>query len=566
VTAADHPPRDTALLAGIAILAAVPMVSMAASHRLDFDSWWHVFIAREYPWPRFWRDVAHNVHPPVFYLLLRAVSQLGSERLIYRAISILAAVVATYAVGRIAQRVLRTPRLALLCALAFGLAMPTVVMASAVRSYMLSLALMLIAFRVYLDLIDPQHGRPRARAPMRFVAALVGAMFTHYAAIFLAGAMLVLPGLYAVVDGRYRRWLGNRLRTGWRPLVVSIAAIAAVVAVLYLAHFSRWGTPMRFAAEFYPAAQESAAAFLNRAVVAEFDLFSPKSIGSLPTVGRSAALGVLLATAGGLLFALRRRANWVVAAAPLATLVIVTVLIAAASLAGRYPFGGFLRHQFILFPFIVLGAFGLIDELLAGRRRQRLALAALGAGLVLNGLIQWRRMPRISDEPGAQQFARFVDALGASPAVYVDHFSLIHLFANQQRREWAPQSAAGEDFFLLPVVGPQRTLPVYRDMTRWSSDLSDPELYRDLRRLLERTQPPSIDLFRLQHDSDTPAPLPRLERAQRAESIIALARSEGLRVGHLVLDGFHVYARLQLEPSDAVPHHGTPHGRSAAEQ
>lgn len=553
---ADHSTRDTALLAGISLLAVVPMVYMAANQRLDFDSWWHVFIAREYPWPRFWRDVEHNVHPPVFYLLLRAVARLGSERLIYRSISLVAAVVATYAVGRIAQRVLRTPGIALLCALAFGLAMPTVVMASAVRSYMLSLVLMLIAFRVYLDLIDPQRGPVGRRAPMRFVAALVGAMFTHYAAIFLAGAILVLPGLYAVVDGGYRRWLGDRLRTGWRPLVVSIAGIAAVIAVLYLAHFSRWGTPMRFAAEFYPAAQESAAAFLGRAVVAEFDLFSPVPIGPLPVVARAAVLGGLFAIAGGLFLALRRRADWVVAVAPLATLAVVTVLIAAASVAGRYPFGGFLRHQFILFPFLVLSAFGLIDQLLAGRRRQRLAVAALGAALVLNGLVQWRRMPRISDEPGAQEHARFVDALGDSQAVYVDHFSLLHFFASQQRREWAPQSASGENFFLLPVVEPLRTLPVYRDMTRWSSDLSDPALYRDLRRLLERTHLPSIDLFRLQHDSTTRPPLPRPERAQRAESIIALARSEGLRVEHLVLDAFHVYARIQLAPTDAATSSG----------
>ena len=109
VARADDSHGNKLLLAVIALIAAVPMLHMGIHDRIDYDGWWHVFIAREAPWSSFWADVYRNAHPPLFYLLLRPMTWLGSGRLVYRALSIAAAVVATYVVGRIATRVFRTP-------------------------------------------------------------------------------------------------------------------------------------------------------------------------------------------------------------------------------------------------------------------------------------------------------------------------------------------------------------------------------------------------------------------------------------------------------------------------
>src|SRR5262245_58307890 len=75
---------ERVLLAAISILVAAPMLYMAVNQRLDYDSWWHVFIAREVPWAPFARDVYINAHPPVFYFLLAAVAELGSDWVVYR--------------------------------------------------------------------------------------------------------------------------------------------------------------------------------------------------------------------------------------------------------------------------------------------------------------------------------------------------------------------------------------------------------------------------------------------------------------------------------------------------
>ena len=540
-------------LAVVALVVAAPMLCMAVHHRIDFDGWWHVLIARAVPWQRFWEEVYRNAHPPTFYLTLRAAAQLGSDRLVYRALSLIAAVVATYVVGRIAARVFRTPAVAPVCALAFGLAMTTVIMACAVRSYMASVALMLVAFRLYLDLVDPRRGHVEARTRVGFVVVLIAAMVTHYSAVFLAFATVALPWLYAAVDRRYRRWWGERLRTRWRDELATIVPIVAVVVAVYLVHRARIDLPMVHTAQFHPDQAELAAglirgsaSFVVRSLVAEVDLFAPRAFADLPAAARALLMSLLAVLAAGLAVVLRRRSDWAVASAPLATLAILATAMLGAALAGRYPFGGYLRHQFILFPFVVLSAFALLDEIVARCTHRRVALGAVCVALILKALLQWQQVQFVVDEPGAEEMVQFNRVLGDSRAVYVDQFSLIPFFAAHQRDTWSEPTEPREQFLAYPVRGSQRSLLVLRDLTRWNSDLSDPGLYRDLRQLIELTGLPAVDLFRLRQDAHLlPAPA-RVERAQLAESVVELAASAGLRVERLVLDGHHVYARVRL--------------------
>lgn len=552
MTTTEAPRRERLLLAAIALGAAVPMLYMAVHQRIDYDSWWHVFIARTDPWAQFWQDVQSNAHPPVFYLLLRVASWMGTDRLVYRALPLSAAVAAIYLLGRVATRVFRTSGVALLCALSFGIAMTTVTMACAVRSYMLSVAFVLVAFRLYLILIDPRRERIAATTGAWFTVALSAAIATHYAAIFFACAAAALPVVYAAIDRPYRIWLRERVRTHWRAHLALLVAIAAVVVAAYVVHLSRFAAPMSHTAPFYPDALESAAgwvrgsaSFLARSVVAEIDLFSPVPIAPLPAAVRAGVVGLLAVLAAGLLLTLRRRADWVVAAAPLVLLALLAGVLMGAALLGRYPFGGFLRHQFILFPFLMLATFALVDEVAARLTRGRLFLAALGVAVVLKCLLQWGQVRLVDVEPGAAEVAQFDQYLGDSGAVYVDRFSLIPFMASQQRHTWSAQREVGEHFVVVPVQRSERTLLVMRDTTRWNCDLTDPRLYRDLRALLERTGLASIDIFRLRQDAHLLPPAARPERAALAESVVRLAAGAGLRVERLILDGLHVYARLR---------------------
>jgi len=529
------------------------MLYMAANQRLEYDSWWHVFIARETPWASFWRDVYINAHPPVFYLLLRAVAEVGSDRLVYRSLSIAAAVAATYVIGRIATRVFRTTTLSLPCALAFGLSMTTVVVGCAVRSYMLAVALLLIAFRAYLDLIDPTHGRVATRARVVFAIALTGAITTHYSAIFFFCAAVTVPCLYSAVDGGYRRFWRERLRTRWTAEIATVLPVAATIVAVYFAHLFQFDVPMSHLLRFFPDPSATAAgllggsgSFLARTLVAEIDLFSPITIADRGPTTLAVALSLFAMVVVGIVLTLRRRSDWVVASTPSATLAIVATAIMGASLLGRYPFGGALHHQYILFPFVVLSVFVVVDAIVARSHREWLAVAVVSAAVIVNSIVQWRFVQFVGDEPAARELETFARYFGDSPAVYVDQTNVIYFFASHHRGMWLPQRRLRKKVYALPVIEAGRRLLVLRDTKRWNFDSADRKLYGDLRRLIAMSQVPSIDLFWLSPDEQPACTLSQLKRVQLADSVVELANREGLRVEHVVLDGSHLYARLRL--------------------
>ena len=96
------------LLLLISLAAAAPRLYLGATQFIEYDGYWHVFIAMQDDWGRFWEEYQANFHPPLYYLLLKLSLWFGRSVLIYRAVSIIAGVAAVFAVGKIAelQRVL----------------------------------------------------------------------------------------------------------------------------------------------------------------------------------------------------------------------------------------------------------------------------------------------------------------------------------------------------------------------------------------------------------------------------------------------------------------------------
>jgi len=217
-----------------------------------------------------------------------------------------------------------------------------------------------------------------------------------------------------------------------------------------------------------------------------------------------------------------------------------------ASLLGRYPFGGALHHQYILFPFVVLSVFVVVDAIVARSHREWLAVAVVSAAVIVNSIVQWRFVQFVGDEPAARELETFARYFGDSPAVYVDQTNVIYFFASHHRGMWLPQRRLRKKVYALPVIEAGRRLLVLRDTKRWNFDSADRKLYGDLRRLIAMSQVPSIDLFWLSPDEQPACTLSQLKRVQLADSVVELANREGLRVEHVVLDGSHLYARLRL--------------------
>src|SRR6202023_1787112 len=132
------------------------------------------------------------------------------------------------------------------------------------------------------------------------------------------------------------------------------------------------------------------------------------------------------------------RASW--------TMLITAMMLAGfvlAALAGKYPFGGDLRQQFLLFPFLVLCA-AILGERIAGALRDRVPVNArlllnsvvIAATMVVS-VVYYEQYPKQGGKLEDEQIEVF-DRLEPAPrAVYLDQFNLITFFMYHDTWTWS---------------------------------------------------------------------------------------------------------------------------------
>src|SRR5262249_17306768 len=157
----------------------------------------------------------------------------------------------------------------------------------------------------------------------------------------------------------------------------TLALPAAVGLALYELQAKVWVRALNSLPGFYfEPAKETAATFLVRNLRETFDLFSPLE---LPRA-RLALPALAIVLAAILWPAARQRRRGGRAAArlfPAAILVLLLALGMALGLLGLYPFGGLMRHQFLIYLFALLAGMVALD---AAARTLPPARAAVLAG------------------------------------------------------------------------------------------------------------------------------------------------------------------------------------------
>ena len=112
--APETPNRSLILVAALSL---VPRLFDALVRPIDYNGYWHLFIARNLS--REWRNLGH---PPLFLVLLKAVDSLAHAPLVYRSISLVAGAATVYLVGRVLARLGTRPPVPVLGALATAFA------------------------------------------------------------------------------------------------------------------------------------------------------------------------------------------------------------------------------------------------------------------------------------------------------------------------------------------------------------------------------------------------------------------------------------------------------------
>src|SRR5262249_21894827 len=127
------------------VLSAIILIYLGRRDELGYDSFWHIFIARQDNWSRFWFEVRDNAHPPLFEFVRKAVRPFGHTLRVYRVPSILSIVIATVLIFTLARRAVANPWWAGVSAVAFGLSYTAINIGLEVRPYALATCLTLAA-------------------------------------------------------------------------------------------------------------------------------------------------------------------------------------------------------------------------------------------------------------------------------------------------------------------------------------------------------------------------------------------------------------------------------------
>jgi hypothetical protein len=495
----------------IALAGLIIRVDIGSKTFIDFDEWQHLFMAASPRWEDLLFELRTNAHPPLFFLLLGWVEKLGQPAL-YRAISIAAGTGSIVMAGLIARRLFDSPLIQLACAAAFALSVDAITISDEIRSYQLAVFLVLVAFRAWLDAAS-------LRGAIVFAIASSLALLSHYSAIFFVAACAVL--LF------------------WRRRLIAAVAVAVPLALFSAEYFLHAGAQPQqgYLFDFYfgKTAGETLPGFLLRNLGNFFNLFSPVTLQSAAAAAAAVAIFCALAV-----WAFRRKSGPVIL---LAAVMVVEMM--AASILGKYPFGGLLRHQYIAGPFLLLAAFAVLDRMTAAfRHLPRYAIPALALCIGATGFAAHRSS--LIRLPGyvllTEQYRDWRAAFPHAQAVYVDHWSAISYFihtSTEPRTFVRPIPDAAEiDEYRTPGG-----IHIFYDKTRELVNVADPTVYASIVSCLRQSGLREITIF-----LTSPGMRPLNLHNGKLESIVAKrASSEGLRLTKLALGPTYAAAGFTLQ-------------------
>jgi len=529
-------------LLAVSLVAAVPRLYLGATQFIHYDGYWHVFIASQDDWHQFYKEYQTNFHPPLFYLLLKIAIWFGHTPLVYRAISLSTGIAAVFVTGKISERLSFHRCTPVFAALAYGVALPSIIISCEVRSYMLSVFFILLSFYYFLDLLDRPGGAPvKARALFALFSVLAG--YSHYGAFLYMGACAVTAVLFDVT--LFHRNLRKQLAQD----AVTFGAIAAALACVFFTHGQSHAVVAEHLHSYYfDPGYESLREFLIRNSNQLLNWFSP-----LPMAGGNAfyfAFVVLILATASLVYCIRRLTRFqnVGAAATVSVSALLFSAMVAGGVLGKYPYGGELRQQFFLFPFATLCACVLLDRI-AAALSPRLSVAlwlSVSAVTIAPWSFAFAQYPKVPTELGTAQMSRFRRDFPSPAAIYVDEFNVINFFIHYHDWHWhfVGHCPAASEIDIYRVSQLNRSFLLLRDFSRWNLDWQDPALFRDIAGCIRDQPLPSVTIFYTRQRSLAD---PIQQESAVANTALAGAASASLCVRKLRVDGTRVYATLSTE-------------------
>jgi hypothetical protein len=305
-----------------------------------------------------------------------------------------------------------------------------------VRSYAITSFLLLAALWFWIDLLPGSSGRPRRRSAVLSLALFSLAFGFLYVGAFATTAVFGATLLVMAISGDARRAIVDNWRqhSRWPEWAAFFAFHLLIVAWFYIG----WGqhvnddTPIYLSAFSRPL-EQSVTEFLVYATRLEIALFTP--LAGYPDWLLDLGGAVIAATVVLLTVVYVRTGNTVRAVLVLSP-ILLTLILAALAVIGKFPFGGFLRHQYVLFPFLLLLLPLALDTL--WRRFPNAWLQRIGLTLVLaiaiTNAVQMQRSNPIPEAPATETWAKTYETLfaqGRDEPIFVNAHMFFPSFMNR---------------------------------------------------------------------------------------------------------------------------------------
>lgn len=313
-------------------------------------------------WDSFWEEYSNNAHPPLFYLVLRAMSTVTLDVSALRSIALVFGcgwVIAMFlfareCVGRGAVATLT----GLIAACLVAISDTGIVMSQLIRPYSMQMALMTFGLYFLVRYIrEPRRWLLPAYATLMILATL-----THYATLLVIGGVAIACMVLLVSRDLDPRRV--------RSLLLWNLPLFVVVALCYWFH-------IRTNLDGSQIAIAAANSWLEPFMMDSLAEAWPLLLGLFSAHIQPGFEGpVAVVFFAGLALAIYRK-NLFLFALPLATIAIAVM----ASAAHKYPFGGSRHSVYLLMVVALPVAFGVASMLAGGRR------AATAGSVALVGLL-----------------------------------------------------------------------------------------------------------------------------------------------------------------------------------
>ena len=324
------------------------------SPHLSYDEAWHLYLGKIGPVWKTMLSISGDTHPPMYYLLLRPFFHIGRDPVYARALTMGLTVLTVPLVYALLRRLRIAVPIALVTVIVLASSVSFLHLGVTIRQYSVAVFFLLAALWFWSSMLPINSSQPRRRFAVASLFLFSLAFANLYAVILATAALFGSMLIVMLLNRDARKVLSSNWRqhSGWPEWTLFALAHVGVLLWFYVGWASHVSTDSpNYLSQFNPADGQSVLSFLITGLQREVSLFTP--LYKLPPLYINIGLLGILAVVLWLLVHNLRRGNYLHATLALTPLAL-TAILAAGGISRHYPFGGEFRHQYVLFPFLLL--------------------------------------------------------------------------------------------------------------------------------------------------------------------------------------------------------------------